>query len=61
MGYTSIEDFIDKLDTPLKEHVGDQKVKGVSNSPANSDTTNGKQTYPDVVRKKRSHGDRWRI
>ena len=35
MGYTSIEDLIDKLDTPLKERVGDQKVKGVSNSPAN--------------------------
>ena len=33
--------------------VGDQKVKGVSNYPANSDTTNGKHTYADVVLKKK--------
>ena len=31
----------------------DQKVKGVSNYPANSDTTNGKHTYADVVLKKK--------
>ena len=46
MGYTSIEKLIDKLDTTLKERVGDQKVMGIS---ANSDTTKGKQMYADVV------------
>ena len=56
MGYKSIQDFIDKLDTPLKELVGDKKMKVVSNSPANFDITNRKQTYLDVLHKKKDWG-----
>ena len=51
MGYTIISQFIDRLDITLKDSVGDQKIKGVSNSPANSDTTNGKELFEDAVRK----------
>ena len=49
MGYTCIEEWIGNLYRPLKEHVGDLKVKGLPDSPANSNMTNGKQTYTDVV------------
>ena len=58
MGYTSIEELVDKLDTSLKIRVGDEKVKVVSNYPANSNTTNGKQIYVDVVLKNNSDKDR---
>ena len=61
MGYTSIEELIDKFDTPLKERVGEKKVKVVSNYPANSNTTNRKQTYSYVVRKKNIDEDRYII
>ena len=45
--YTIIEELVVKLDTPLKDLDRDQRS-------ANSNTTNAKQTYKDVVRKKNS-------
>ena len=53
MGHTSIEELIDKLNTTLKERVGDKKVKGVWNYTDKYDTTNEKKTYEDVVHKRK--------
>ena len=53
MGHTRIDGLIDKFNTTLRDRVGDQKVKWVLNSPYNSNTNKGKQTYADVLHKKK--------
>ena len=53
MGHTSIEQLIDKLNTALKERVGDQKVKGLWNYTAKYNTTNERKTYEYVVHKRK--------